>query len=42
MALGESIINALEIVTIIVPATLPTALGAGISLALKRLEDKSI
>ena len=24
------------------PATLPTALGAGISLALKRLEDKSI
>ncbi|CAK79482.1 unnamed protein product (macronuclear) [Paramecium tetraurelia] len=42
VALGESIINALEIVTIIVPATLPTALGAGISLALKRLEDKSI
>ncbi|CAD8087978.1 unnamed protein product [Paramecium sonneborni] len=42
IALGESIINALEIITIIVPATLPTALGAGISLALKRLEDKSI
>ncbi|CAD8075516.1 unnamed protein product [Paramecium sonneborni] len=42
VGLGESIINALEIVTIIVPATLPTALGAGISLALKRLEDKSI
>ena len=40
--LKESIINALEILTIIVPATLPTALGAGISLAINRLEQKSI
>jgi len=38
VAVGDAIVNALEIITIIIPPTLPTALGAGISLAINRLE----
>lgn len=35
--LYDVFINALEILTIIVPPSLPTALGAGISFAVSRL-----
>jgi cation-transporting ATPase 13A3/4/5 len=35
---GIAIINALELLTIIIPPALPTALAAGISLAMNRLE----
>ncbi|CAK80951.1 unnamed protein product (macronuclear) [Paramecium tetraurelia] len=39
---GEAIINALELLTIIIPPALPTALAAGVSLALNRLEKQKI
>ncbi|KAM3142599.1 hypothetical protein pb186bvf_005258 [Paramecium bursaria] len=38
----DNIISALEIITVTVPAALPTALGAGISLAISRLAHKNI
>lgn len=41
-SLKDNIIAALEIITVTVPAALPTALGAGISLAISRLSHKNI
>lgn len=35
---GAAIIDALELLTIIIPPALPTALAAGVSLAMNRLE----
>jgi cation-transporting ATPase 13A3/4/5 len=38
----DSLVNGLELITICVPPTLPTALGAGIHLAVERLEKQKI
>ncbi|CAD8086125.1 unnamed protein product [Paramecium sonneborni] len=41
-SIGQAIINALELLTIIIPPALPTALAAGVSLAMNRLEKQRI